>query len=253
LIISKKLNRFKNVKHAFFNRKGGKSSGAYQSLNCGIGSSDKKKNVIKNLKIVCKKIGCSRKKLFLMHQIHSNKFYFITGKNKNTNKKIKADALITKSKNIALGILTADCIPILIYDQKLKIISAIHAGWKGVYKNIIMKVIKFFVKNGSSIENLHVVIGPCIGQKNYEVKKDFINRFLKKDKKSKIFFKNIKNKTYFSLNNYVYNKLKNIGIKNLDLIYKDTFDRKNNFFSARWSAQNNETDYGRNISIIMIK
>ena len=253
MISSKKLKKFKDIKHGFFNRNGGRSYGIYKSLNCGVGSLDKKKNISKNLKIVCKKIGCSKSKLILLHQVHSNKFSFIDKKYKFNKKKIKGDALITGLKNIAIGVLTADCVPILIYDQKLKIISAIHAGWKGVYKGIINKVIKFFLKKGSQTKNLYAVIGPCITEKNYEVQKDFIDKFLKKDKKSNNFFKTRKNKTDFSLNNYVYNQLKQVGIKNLELINKNTFDKKNNFFSARRSIQNNEGDYGRNISIIMIK
>jgi len=253
LIISKKLKKFNDINHGFFNRKGGCSSGIYKSLNCGIESSDKRKNVLNNLKTVCKKIGCSRRKLVLLHQIHSSKFCFIDKKYKFNKKKIKADALITNIKKVAIGVLTADCAPILIYDQKLKIISAIHAGWKGAYKGIINKVIKFLIKKGSQTKNLYAVIGPSIAEKNYEVQKDFKDRFLKKDKKNNNFFKTKKNKTYFSLNNYIYNQLKLKGIKNLELINKDTFDIKNNFFSARRSIQNNEGDYGRNISIIMIK
>ena len=253
MISSKKLKQFKYIKHGFFNRNGGKSSGLYKSLNCGIGSFDKKKNVLQNLKIVSKKIGCSKKKLVLLHQIHSNKFNFIDEKYKFSKKKIKADALITNIKKVAIGVLTADCVPILIYDQKLKIICAIHAGWKGAYKGIINKVIQFFLKKGSQTKNLYAVIGPSIAGKNYEVQKDFKDRFLKKDKKSNHFFKTTKNKTYFSLNNYIYNQLKLKGIKNTELVNKDTFDEKNNFFSARRSIQNNENDYGRNISIIMIK
>ena len=252
MIISKNLKKFKNIKHGFFNRSGGQSSGIYKSLNCGFGSSDKKKKILENIKIICKKIMCSEKKLVLLHQIHSNKFIFINN-NHNFKKKIKSDASITNIKNIALGILTADCVPILVYDKKLKIISAIHAGWKGAYKGIVTKVIKFFLKKGSNVKNLYAVVGPCITGKNYEVKKKFKQRFVKKDKKSINFFITKKNKTYFCLNKYVYNQLRQLGIKNLELINKDTYDKKNNFFSARRSAHNNEVDYGRNISIIMIK
>ena len=253
MIISKKLKKFNDINHGFFNREGGYSSGIYKSLNCGIGSSDKRGSVLKNLETVCKKIGCSRRKLVLLHQMHSNKFCFIDKKYKFNNKKIKADALITNVKNVAIGVLTADCVPILIYDKKLKIISAVHAGWRGAYKNIIEKVINFLKKKGSNIDNLFAVVGPCITEKNYEIQKDFKNRFIKKNKKNSIFFKTKKNKTYFSLNNYVYNQLKLKGIKNTELFNKDTFDKKNNFFSARRSIRNNENDYGRNISIIMIK
>ena len=252
MIISKNLKKFKNIKHGFFDRNGGQSSGIYKSLNCGFGSSDKKKNILKNIKIICKKISCSKKKFVLLHQIHSNKFIFINN-NHNFKKKIKSDASITNIKNVALGILTADCVPILIYDKKLKIISAIHAGWKGAYKGIVNKVVKFFLKKGSNLKNIYAVVGPCITGKNYEVKKNFKQRFVKKDMKSINFFKTKKNKTYFCLNKYVYNQLRQLGIKNLELINKDTYDKKNNFFSARRSTHNNEVDYGRNISIIMIK
>ena len=252
MIKSKKLSKFQEIKHGFFNKEGGKSKGIYKSLNCGIGSSDTKKNVRNNLKIVCKKINCSSKKLILLNQIHSNKFYFIDKNFKFNKKKLKGDALITNVKNIAIAVLTADCVPILIYDKNLKIISVIHAGWKGAYIGIIRKVIKFLIKNGSNAKDLIAVIGPSILQKNYEIQKDFKDKFLKKDKQNKIFFKLIKNKTYFSLNKYIYSQLKKLSVNNLEIINKDTFDPKNNFFSARKSIHNKENDYGRNISIIMI-
>jgi YfiH family protein len=252
LIKSKKLLKFKEIHHGFFNKKGGKSDGIYESLNCGIGSNDLKKNILQNLNIVCNKVGISHKKLILLNQIHSNKFHFINKNYKISNKELKGDALITNVKGVALGVLTADCVPILIYDKHKKIISAIHEGWKGAYKEIVKEVINFLIKNGSKTKNLIGIVGPCISQKNYEVKKDFKEKFNKKDKKNKKFFKIIKNKTYFSLNKYIYYQLEKLGIKNLEIINKNTFDTKNNFFSARKSIQNNESDYGRNISIIMI-
>ena len=189
MIKSKKLSKFKNIKHGFFNKKGGKSKGIYKSLNCGIGSSDTKKNIKNNLKIVCKKINCSSRKLVLLNQIHSNKFHFIDKNFKFNKKKLKGDALITNVKNIAIAVLTADCVPILIYDKNLKIISVIHAGWKGAYIGIIKKVIRFLINNGSNARDLIAVIGPSISQKNYEIQKNFKDKFLKKDKQNKIFFK----------------------------------------------------------------
>ena len=252
MIKSKKLSKFQQINHGFFDKKGGKSTGIYKSLNCGVGSSDSKKNVLINLKIVCKKINCSSKNLILLNQIHSNKFYFIDKNYKFKKKKLNGDALITNVKKIALGVIVADCVPVLIYDKNLKIISAIHAGWKSVYKEIIKKVVKFLIKKGSNTKNLIAVIGPSISEKSYEVQKDFKDKFLKKDKQSKFFFKIRKNKTYFGLNKYVYYHLKKLGIKNLEIIKKNTFDPKNNFFSARRSIKNKENDYGRNISVIMI-
>jgi len=252
LIISKKLKKFKNIKHGFFNRKGGVSSGIYKSLNCGIGSQDKKKNVLKNLKIVSKKIGCSQKKLVLLNQTHSNRFSFI-GKNYKFNKKrIKSDALLTDNKNIAISVLTADCAPILFYDCKKKIIGAVHAGWRGAYKKIIAKIIKYLLKKGSNQKNLYFVIGPSIAQKNYEVGMEFKKKFLKQDIKNKKYFRYFNKRIFFSLNDYIKGQLEDFKIKHIEIIKKDTYNQKNNFFSSRRSKKNNH-DYGRNISVIMIK
>ena len=137
---SKKLSKFKSVKHAFFNRLGGKSKGIYKSLNCGIGSSDTKKNVLTNLNIALRKIGAKSKKIALLNQIHSNKFFYIDKKYEYKKKKFKGDALITNKKKLPIGVLTADCAPILIHDQSAKMVAAIHAGWRGAYKDIIKNV-----------------------------------------------------------------------------------------------------------------
>ena len=119
MIVSKKLSKLKEIKHGFFNNKGGCSTGIYKSLNCGPGSKDYKTKVIKNLKIVKKKIDKNSKNIFLLHQIHSNKFVFISEYSKNLKKK-RADAVITDIPKLPIGILTADCVPILIYDKQKK-------------------------------------------------------------------------------------------------------------------------------------
>ena len=145
LITSKKLLKFKNINHGFFNKNGGVSKGIYKSLNCGPGSKDRKKSVNKNLEIVRRKIGKNAQKIFLVNQIHSGKFLYL---NKNRNlikKKIKADAIITNQKRLPIAVLTADCVPLLLYDSKEEIIAAIHAGWKGAFKGIINNVIKFML------------------------------------------------------------------------------------------------------------
>jgi YfiH family protein len=252
LIKSNKLSKFKDIEHAFFNRSGGKSHGIYKSLNCGPGSYDEKENVHDNLKIVIKKLKTKSKKIFLLNQVHSNKFHYIDGKFKIKNNKFKGDALITDKKNIPIGVLTADCAPILLHDQNKKMIAVIHAGWKGAYKGIVKNVIKFMIKKGCTPQDMTAVIGPCIAEKNYEVKSDFVKKFLEQDIKTKIFFKRIRNKNYFNLNKYIYYQLKSLDINIIDIIKKDTFDIKNNFFSARRSISRNENDYGRNISIIVI-
>ena len=251
MIKSKKLSRFKNIEHAFFNKLGGKSTGIFKSLNCGPGSTDKQKNIKKNLEIVSNKIKAVSKEIILLNQIHSSKFHYIS-KNSKPHNKLEGDALITDKKQIPIAVLTADCAPILIYDKHNKMVAAVHAGWKGAYKDIIKKVIKFMIKKGCTPKNITAAIGPCISGQKYQVREDFIKKFIKKDKKNIIFFKKIKNKNYFNLNKYVHFQLKSLDIKKIDIIDKDTFNAKNNFFSARRSISRNENDYGRNISIIMI-
>ena len=231
---------------------GGNSLGIFKSLNCGTGSSDNKKNVLKNLQTVQKKIKTRQKKITLLNQIHSNKFHFIDKNLKLKNYNFEGDALITNKQKFPIAVLTADCVPILIFDEKEKMIAAIHAGWKGAYKEIIKKTLNFMIKKGCTPKNITAAIGPCISVKNYEVKKDFIKKFIKKDEKNKKFFKKIENKDFFNLKKYVFSQLKALNVSKIDIINKDTFASKNNFFSARRSKSRNESDYGRNISVIMI-
>ena len=220
-------------------------------MNCGPGSSDKKSNIQNNLKVVGNKIKTKSKDIALLNQVHGNKFHYIS-KHTKINKKLEGDALVTDKRNMPIAVLTADCVPILIYDKNREMIAAIHAGWKGAYKGIINKVIKFMLKNGSFANNITAVIGPCILLKSYEVKQDFVKKFIKKDIKNKIFFKTAKDKNYFNLREYIVCQLKNLDINKIEVINKDTYNIKNNFFSARRSKDRDEDDYGRNISIIMI-
>ena len=252
MITSKKLSIHNKIRHGFFNKKGGRSKGIYKSLNCGTGSKDKKKNVNANLKIAKTKISKKCKDIFLLHQLHSNKFFFIK---KNTNiisKKIKADAIITNQKKLPIAVLTADCAPILLYDNKKNMIAAIHVGWKGAFKGIIKKVISFMLIKGCKRSSIYAAIGPCIQQNSYNVGEDFKKKFIKKYKSSKIFFKEKKDIIYFDLPNFIKSQLKSNKITKIDMINTDTFVKKNNFFSARQSIKLKHDDYGRNISIIMI-
>ncbi len=208
MITSKKLLKQKNICHGFFNRSGGKSNGIYKSLNCGPGSKDKKYKIKENLKIVKNKIGKNSKNIFLLHQTHSNKFIFIKKKLKLLKKKVKADAVITEQRKLPIAVLTADCAPILLYDNKRKMIAAIHAGWKGAFNGIINKVIKFMIMKGCKKNSITAAIGPCIRQGSYNVKENFKKKFIRKNKENKKFFKNKKNIVYFDLPNFVKSQLK---------------------------------------------
>ena len=250
MIKSKFISKYNNISHGFFNRLGGHSKGIYKSLNCGTGSNDDKKNINKNLIKVCKKIKCNKKKLILLKQVHSNKIYLL---NNIPKKKLIGDALITSKNKFALGILTADCAPIFLFDPRKKMIGAIHAGWKGAYKKIINKTINKFKKKGSNTKDLIAVIGPCISKYSYEVKKDFLIKFLNQNKKNRHFFTFKGKKIFFTLSGYLKNQLEELGVNKIEIINKDTYLKKNNLFSARRSLKKNYYDYGRNISIIMIK
>ena len=252
MFFSSKLNKFKNIKHCFFSRKDGVSSGLYKSLNCGMGSKDKKENVIKNLNIVSKKIGCSKASLLTLNQKHSSKVIFFKNK-KYIKNKLPGDAMVTKVKNIGIGILSADCAPIFFYDNKKKIIGCAHAGWKGALNGIIKNTIKKFNKLNSNNKNILAVVGPCIKQENYEVKNDLFLKFIAKDKKNKIFFKKINNFKYiFDLRSFINKEILKLNIKNIENVEIDTFSNEKLFYSYRRSCFNKERDYGRSISVILM-
>ena len=250
MFYSKKFTKFNNIRHCFFSRKGGFSKGIYQGLNCGKGSKDNKKNVYKNLSLVSKKMKINQKKLSLMHQTHSNKAIIINKKNKNS-KKFYSDALITKIEGIALGVVTADCVPVILYDIKNKIIGCIHAGWKGTSNGIIENTIKKFRKINSK-NKIFASIGPCIGKKSYEVDVDFYKKFISKKKKNAVYFlKKNNNKKLFNLRKYVNDKLIKLNVR-VDHVNFDTFKEKNKFFSFRRSQKLGENDYDRCISVISL-
>ena len=250
MFCSKKLNKFTNLKHCFFSRKGGFSKGIYSSLNCGMGSNDNNKIILKNLKKVSKKMNIGLKQLMLMNQTHSNKVIIITKKNINI-KKFKSDAIITKIPNFALGVVTADCVPIFLYDVKNKIIGCIHAGWRGASSGIIEKTLAKFKKLNTDNKIL-ACVGPCIGKKSYEVDYNFYKNFMNKSKKNSVYFSNKnKEKKLFDLRKYVNDKLIKLKVE-VDHINLDTFKEKNNFFSYRRSQKLSENDYGRCISVISL-
>ena len=244
---SKELKKFKQINHCFFSRKNGFSKGVYKGLNCGRGSKDSKKNIKRNLNYVAKKMSVEKNKLILMHQTHSNKVVEI--KKNNFKKRIVADAMITKMNKVALGVLTADCVPIIIYETKNKIIGCIHAGWRGAFSDIIKNTI-LKIKKKNPVNKIYACVGPCIGKKNYEVDYNFYKKFISKSKNYKIYFSQ-KNKTkkLFDLRKFVTDKLLKLNVK-VDQVYKDTYAEKTNFFSYRRSTKLNHKDYGRCISSV---
>ena len=252
MFFSKKLKKFENLKHCFFSRKNGVSKGYYESLNCGLGSGDKKENVQKNLELVAKKITCSKESLITLNQKHSNQVIHFDSDGSVKNK-LTGDAIVSEVKNIGIGILTADCAPIFFYDHKKKIIGCAHAGWRGALNGVIKNTVKQFNELNSNYNDLIAVVGPCIDKKNYEVKTDFFEKFISQNKYNEIFFKKISIEKYvFDLRGFINKELSNLNIKNIDNVEMDTFSERELFYSYRRSRLNREPDYGRCISVILM-
>ena len=252
MFFSKKLQKFENIKHCFFSRKNGFSEGDYKSLNCGLGSNDKKENILKNLEVVSKKIDCKKESLITLNQKHTSEVVCFSSVSDVRNK-IAGDAIVSKVKNVGISILTADCASIFFYDPKNKIIGCSHAGWKGALNGIIKNTVKKFNELNSNNSDLIAVVGPCISKKNYKVKNDFYKKFINQNKKNKIFFEKFGNENYvFDLRGYINKEILNLNIKNIENIEKDTFFESESFYSYRRSCVNKEQDYGRCISVILM-
>ena len=252
MFFSRKLKKFGNLKHCFFSKKNGVSKGYYESLNCGLGSEDKKENVLKNLELVAKKITCSKESLITLNQKHTNQVIHFDS-DKSVKNKLTGDAIVSEVKNIGIGILTADCAPILLYDPYKKIIGCIHSGWKGALNGVIKNTIKKFNELNCNINDLIVVVGPCIKKENYEVKNDFYKKFVEQNPKYSEFFEKIMDYKYtFDLRGFINKEIYNLNVKNVENIKMDTFSESNFFYSYRRSHISKEKDYGRCISVILM-
>tara|TARA_Y100000768_G_scaffold373727_1_gene342672 strand:+ start:282 stop:1049 length:768 start_codon:yes stop_codon:yes gene_type:complete len=246
----KKFNHKVNI--GFFTSRGGVSKGNYKSLNCSLSSKDKVKNVKKNISIAIKKLGIENKKLKLINQTHSNKIFLIDSK--NYMDEFYGDGLITKEKNIALAILTADCVPIFVFDIENSIVCCLHSGWKGSLLNIVAKSVKRLKLNKIKPFNTVAIVGPCLEFSKFEVDKNFKNKFVKKNNSYLKFFK-YKNKVKdtFNLRGLINFQLKNEGIKKIYNINVGTYKNSEYFFSHRRSTHQNEINTGRMINIISLK
>jgi len=239
------------LKHGFFTRLNGLSKKHFQSLNCGSSNNDDKKNVYANRSIAIKNLNLNKKKLILIKQTHSSKVIRIT-KN-NLDKKIEADGVITSLNDVVLGILTADCAPIIIYDDKNKFVCNLHSGWKGSLNNISQKAIKLFNKYQIKTKNLTAIVGPCLGVKNYEVDKNFQQKFIKKNIKYAKFFRyKNKKKSYFNLRALINYQLSELGLKKIYNINRNTYSNDNLFFSHRRATNKGQKTTGRLINLVSL-
>lgn len=192
----------------------------------------------------------------LINQIHSADVFVIDEKSKipSADNRPKADAIITNLRNLTIGLFTADCTPILFFDEKNSVIGAAHAGWPGAFKNITDNTIAKMLELGAQIENIKVVIGPTIRQKSYEISQEFYDRFVDENSENKKFFIDGQRPEHylFDLPSYVKEKLKKAGIKNISDDEIDTYSNTEKLFSYRRSTHLGEADCGRNVSVIQI-
>lgn len=245
---SEVLKSFNGIKHGFFTKNGGVSSGIYESLNCGPSSDDKLENVIENRWRALVALGLEETILYGLHQIHSTTVYAMT--NKNHDDFPKGDALVSNQQGISLSVLGADCAPILFADKISGVIGAAHAGWKGAVTGIVEAVVLKMCDLGAQRKNIHACIGPTIHQPSYEVRDDFIQELnTLSDFPTAQFLKKIDEKFYFNLPNYLLEQCKQSEIQgeNLGL---NTYELENEFFSYRRNTHEGIKEYGRQVSVI---
>jgi len=248
------FDKIEYVKYGFFTRLGGFSKNEFDSLNFNSkeDTGEPKNNVLKNFDVL-KNYFKSSNNVFKLKQVHS-KDVFILGDLKYLEDIdiIHADAVVTKLRNVVIGVVTADCVPILLVDDKNKIISAVHAGWRGSVAGIIENSINKMVKIGAEIKNIKALIGPHLRVENFEVKQDFISDLIKNNIKYQDFIICKNDKIFFNITKFINYKLQSTGITEIYDVNLDTYSNPDLFFSYRRSTHENQKKFGCQFSAIML-
>lgn len=238
------------AQHGFFTRKGGASSGIFEGLNCGSGSSDQSEIVAINRARVANAMDVAPSALIGVHQIHSPDVAVVT---KAAPDRPRADAMVTKTPGLALGILTADCQPVLFHDPNSGVIGAAHAGWKGALGGVLERTLEQMEALGAQRRDITAVIGPCISQRAYEVGPDFFEGFLAEDQNHAQFFANGQgDRMLFDLPSFGLHLLRNAGVGRAEWTGHCTYSDASRFYSYRRTTHHEEADYGRLISVIRL-
>jgi polyphenol oxidase len=239
------------VAHGFFTRHGGVSRGIYASLNCGAGSKDDLAAVRENRARVASHLGA--REIASAYQVHGTTA-LIVREAWPAGERPKADALVTDRRGIALGVLTADCAPVLFADAKAGVIAAAHAGWRGALSGICEAAIAAMETLGAKRADIRAAVGPCIGQEAYQVGADFRAQFLEDDPANAAFFtaEDADGRPHFDLSAYLALRLERAEVSAARLPDACTFAGARDFFSYRRSRLDNEADYGRQISAIVL-
>lgn len=254
MITASNLSEIPGTRHLFFSSKGGVSKGIYTSLNCGPGSDDDIENVIDNRARAAAALGLEPDALLTVHQYHSPDVVHVT-ETWTLENLPKADGMVTTVPGIGLGVLAADCAPVLFADQDGRVIGACHSGWKGALGGVIDSTVAMMVDLGARHDRICAAVGPCIGQKSYEVGAEFRSSFLEAGSGNSRFFKAGvgDGKFQFDLAGYVRHRLEEAGVQSIDVLGLDTYADPSRFFSYRRSTHQNEPDYGRQLSAIVLE
>lgn len=239
------------IRHGFFSRRGGASSGIFAGLNCGLGSSDQSQAVALNRRRVAEAMEVEIESLIGVHQVHSPTVITVDGP--ITGDKPKADAIVTATPGLALTILTADCQPVLFADPDANVIGAAHAGWRGALDGVLEATLGAMEALGARRENTVAVIGPTISQRAYEVGPEFLDDFLLDDQENTRFFANGQGeKMQFDLPAFGLHKLRQAGVGQAEWTRHCTYSDPEKFYSYRRATHAGEADYGRLISAIRL-
>lgn len=240
--------------HGFFTRKGGSSEGFFASLNLARTKGDTLAHVNANRDRIASRFEIPSSHLLIPDQVHKDRVLFLE-KPFPLSERPSCDALVTRTPGLALGIITADCVPLLLYDPKKKIIAAVHSGWKGASLNIALKTLQLMILQGTDPSDVLAAIGPCIHQKSYEVGPEVQKTFLEKSPESRGFFQPSPTKDHFlfDLPGLVMSQLKEAGVRNVELLPFNTYEEEDLFYSCRRAFHRKEPTFGCFLSAIMLK
>jgi YfiH family protein len=240
------------IRHGFFTRKGGVSIGIYAGLNVGMGSGDDRASVRENRARVARWMGVPAGSLVSLHQIHSADAIVVTAS--WGAERPKADAMVTATPGIAIGVLAADCGPVLFADPKARVIGAAHAGWKGALTGVLESTIAAMESLGSRRDDIVAELGPSISRRNYEVGPEFVARFVHASPDNGRYFtpSSRPNHAWFDLNRYTVDRLNAAGVE-AGFLDRCTYAEEESFYSYRRATHRGEPDYGRQISAIVLE
>jgi polyphenol oxidase len=246
------LSAIPGLRHAFFSREGGVSGGIYAGLNGGLGSGDDPASVAENRRRMAEQMGVGPEHFLSVWQIHSPDAVVVSGPWQGTARP-KADAMVTHTEGLAIGVTTADCGPILFVDPNARVIGAAHAGWKGALTGIVESTVDAMEKLGAERSGIVAAIGPLIRQHSYEVGGEFVERFLEHDAENALFFvpSSREGHAMFDLAGFIRTRLENAGVLMIDDTGIDTYSDER-FYSYRRSVHRGEPDYGRHVHSIAL-